>query len=89
MPRENTDAIGDAARWRHVNAVTAFKYPRKQNGELTSSAFLSRAEEEEEKSPGWLSSLGVVGRTKDEGIAEVENRDRHLICANATQDLFC
>lgn len=29
-PRENTDAIGDAARRRHVSAVTAFKYPAKQ-----------------------------------------------------------
>jgi len=26
-PRENNDAIGDAARRKHVNAVTAFKYP--------------------------------------------------------------
>lgn len=30
MPRENTDAIGDTARRKHVNAVNAFKYPQKQ-----------------------------------------------------------
>lgn len=26
-PRENSNAIGDAARRKHVSAVTAFKYP--------------------------------------------------------------
>jgi len=62
MPRENTDAIGDSTRRKYVNAVNAFKYPPKKNGEPMSSASSSPSskekEEEMEKSPDSFFSLG-------------------------------
>jgi len=85
MPRENTDAIGDATRRKYVNAVTAFKYPPKKSGEPMSSASL-RAPQVRRRKRKWRSrptrsspsGKEVLGTEVEIGTAEFE-------CASESQ----
>jgi len=77
MPRENTDAIGDATRRKYVNAVTAFKYPPKKS---------LRAPQVRRRKRKWRSrptrsspsGKGVLGTEVEIGTAEFE-------CASESQ----